>query len=1329
MSRRNAGPIAGSPAALALSLTLCALCVLLTTVPAASQQTTSWSTVNLWEKWPPGESGLETQGKWAPDSVDTEGSQFYGVHGALLYDPTSGDAKLMVLNSELLAYNLAEPDSFYLVDLNGTPGQPQFPPNGHQPFCSGYVPLPDDTGRLLIVGGRLNEVFADSIPITTGWASILDPRGEITFSSWAETDSLPYDSGGLNTNDRLPNCPTSVNNMSRYYPTCISTEDGRILTAAGDYWDDCDGEGDYNGANDDAAFEILKSKKWVLYDPDAAAGSKWATQGTGGFYSPWGEQEMVNYPHLRVTPHGLFYAGNDRPIFNTGAQPSYLWPFPWSGASGPVAVADYKDENRHRSSCVVLTLDARTDSVSVLLTGGGADGAKHADSEICTYYVDVNSITSDIGSSGWSTIAMNSTVGRSDGNAVLLPDGTALSIGGQEDDDVQNLSVERFELTAHNPPAGTWTSVASLNAPRGHHSFALLLPDGRLFVTGHEVTVNGSPVRRPNYQIYYPPYLFTSSGWATRDAIDTHAQTVNYGLPFELTVLDDAAADVDEVVLMRPSCVTHGTDFSQTRILLSHAVDPQDASRLIVSGPKSERYGPEGYYMLFVLDDGVPSEAVWVMVERAASDAFTVSNGETVRWGADVWLDRDVKVEPGGRLEILPGTTVHAAPNPVSTPNLGDSAIRVEIVVEGQIVADGTSSAPIVFRADDPEPADDAWDGIEFNVAGTYVPAYGQLGALEPLSSFSHVTIQDARYGLQITNLVAPSLDSLAFENIRSGPSIPERHVFLDKSDVFIPFGTWWYDPVNDEDVVVPPSGRWNLLGGTNVVATNTVTTSLNTPIGDSTKVNLVVQGALFTTGSAASGDSVVFRPVTRDDATGDDWGGLWIENNYKSDIDYADIGHAANPVFFFYPDSSTALRHSRVHHFADLGVWVYKSKAGGGLLKRNLVERGALLGLALGNAGVFLDRADQMTLISNEIDMTASAELSASGNHYALEIYMGKIFCQNPAPQARTVTIDSTTVVGNGQSDTGDRSGIFCNWICGSSTRAMNVTESDIQGWNHSGLRFFQCGDVDVSCNRVEASKRAVHFSRNNDATGTSVTFKTNRFEGEPSARHAVVQTDNALKIDLGPSGLKKGDNRLFGLLTPPLYWMYEDDPTDANVVDAQNNSWWKDGSLETSVFSPLLSTEFTGAVKVDTTGFYLTDAANGCPACVPGCGQQTGAQASLQEAEAPGRTHSQSQPLEPVIVPERSSLEPPWPNPALRSVAVSFGVGRTNGGGHRLVVYDVTGRRVRTILEADLAPGTYRRSWDGRDGRGVVVSSGVYFVRLTGPGFNATRKILLRE
>ncbi|MGH9198480.1 MAG: FlgD immunoglobulin-like domain containing protein, partial [Acidimicrobiia bacterium] len=48
------------------------------------------------------------------------------------------------------------------------------------------------------------------------------------------------------------------------------------------------------------------------------------------------------------------------------------------------------------------------------------------------------------------------------------------------------------------------------------------------------------------------------------------------------------------------------------------------------------------------------------------------------------------------------------------------------------------------------------------------------------------------------------------------------------------------------------------------------------------------------------------------------------------------------------------------------------------------------------------------------------------------------------------------------------------------------------------------------------------------------------------------------------------------------------------------------------------------------------------------------------------------------------------------------------------RLAVYDVLGRRVRTLLDGDLPAGATAVTWDGRDWKGVPVASGVYFTRL---------------
>ena len=64
---------------------------------------------------------------------------------------------------------------------------------------------------------------------------------------------------------------------------------------------------------------------------------------------------------------------------------------------------------------------------------------------------------------------------------------------------------------------------------------------------------------------------------------------------------------------------------------------------------------------------------------------------------------------------------------------------------------------------------------------------------------------------------------------------------------------------------------------------------------------------------------------------------------------------------------------------------------------------------------------------------------------------------------------------------------------------------------------------------------------------------------------------------------------------------------------------------------------------------------------------------------------------------------------------------------GRARLVVYDLRGRVVRTLVDEVLRPDVYTRVWDGTDDRGQTVSSGIYLYRLESEGFVAARKMTL--
>jgi len=90
-----------------------------------------------------------------------------------------------------------------------------------------------------------------------------------------------------------------------------------------------------------------------------------------------------------------------------------------------------------------------------------------------------------------------------------------------------------------------------------------------------------------------------------------------------------------------------------------------------------------------------------------------------------------------------------------------------------------------------------------------------------------------------------------------------------------------------------------------------------------------------------------------------------------------------------------------------------------------------------------------------------------------------------------------------------------------------------------------------------------------------------------------------------------------------------------------------------------------------------------------------------------------------------DRNALAQNRPNPFNPRTEISFELAR--GGPATLRVYDASGRLVRTLVEGPLAAGRHRAAWDGLDALGRKATSGVYFYRLSAPGFDSARKMLL--
>jgi hypothetical protein len=83
--------------------------------------------------------------------------------------------------------------------------------------------------------------------------------------------------------------------------------------------------------------------------------------------------------------------------------------------------------------------------------------------------------------------------------------------------------------------------------------------------------------------------------------------------------------------------------------------------------------------------------------------------------------------------------------------------------------------------------------------------------------------------------------------------------------------------------------------------------------------------------------------------------------------------------------------------------------------------------------------------------------------------------------------------------------------------------------------------------------------------------------------------------------------------------------------------------------------------------------------------------------------------------------------PNPFRGTTSIRFGL--VHPGDVGLELFDVRGRRVRTLVSGPLPSGNHFATWDGRDDMGVPAPSGVFFVRLTSAaGTHVTRLVRLQ-
>jgi len=194
---------------------------------------------------------------------------------------------------------------------------------------------------------------------------------------------------------------------------------------------------------------------------------------------------------------------------------------------------------------------------------------------------------------------------RSFMNLTALPDGSILATGGETDRDGGNIANAVYAAELWSPQTQTWSTMASMHTPREYHGTALLLPDGRVLVSGMGADFGNVPDEK-SAEFYSPPYLFKGA----RPTISQAPAHMPYGSNVFVGTPDGAS--IASVTLMRTGAVTHFFDDNARSVPLSFT---QTSGGLTVTAPANADLAPPGYYMLFIVNNsGVPSIAPFVQV-------------------------------------------------------------------------------------------------------------------------------------------------------------------------------------------------------------------------------------------------------------------------------------------------------------------------------------------------------------------------------------------------------------------------------------------------------------------------------------------------------------------------------------------------------------------------------------------------------------------------------------------------------------------------------------------------------------------------------------------
>ncbi|MFE7132834.1 galactose oxidase-like domain-containing protein [Streptomyces sp. NPDC057638] len=433
-------------------------------------------------------------------------------------------------------------------------------------FCAGHVQLRD--GKVLIMSGN------------KGYPT---PDGRLGYQGLR--DSYVFDPA----TERY----TRTNDMhdGHWYPSATILGNGDVLS--------------FGGLKEDSSGNVTAEKfsaernRWL---PISEVNQTW---------SYWGL-----YPAMILMQDGrLFYSGSH--VFGNGTPGSGASIYDY-GANTITDVPGLQNKDQRDQSASVLLPPAQDQRV---LTIGGGNNETNPVANRLTDIIDLKLPSpryqagpplpqGDV-DQGQGRRPQTGNEGKMYVSAVLLPDGTVFETGGAMHDRADPV----FSASFFDPATNTYREAAKDPVPRGYHSSAFLLPDGRVMSVGDNP---GNNTYNHNVSVYSPPYLFKGP----RPRITSVAgDRWNYGQTRRISV----DRPIAKAQLIRPAAVTHSSDPNQRFVDLPLTVHG-DGTTVDLNVTSNPNLAPPGWYMLFAADaNGVPSVASWVHLGPAT--AATAARG------------------------------------------------------------------------------------------------------------------------------------------------------------------------------------------------------------------------------------------------------------------------------------------------------------------------------------------------------------------------------------------------------------------------------------------------------------------------------------------------------------------------------------------------------------------------------------------------------------------------------------------------------------------------------------------------------------------------------